>query len=160
MRPHIRQVAIGVGALLVTTIPPTVTTSPALAHDSGILIVPRINDSRPTPRVDAHCEPEYAGSANRRPVLYRPGYNFDPATFSVITKGDNLYVCVQGLSRTPPSATSRDYLAIALDVDHNGGAVPDSEDKVFTIDEAGHLTQYRGTSAGFVPIAGRERGTP
>ena len=155
MRLQIRHVVIGVGALLVTTMLPTVTTAPAVAHDSGVLIVPRINDSRPTPRLDASCEPEYAGPANRRPVLYRPGYNFNPATFSVITKGDYLYVCVQGLSRTPPSATSQDYLAIALDVDHDGGAVPDSEDKVFTIDEAGRLTQYRGTSAGFVPIAGR-----
>ena len=117
--------------------------------------MPRLDPSRPAPNVNASCEPEYRRSSNQRSILYRPAYNWSPATFAIVASADRLYVCIQGLSRKPESSSTRPYLALVFDTGHDGGDAPDRDDLNLSIDEEGRLTEYFGNGVGFVPQESR-----
>jgi hypothetical protein len=131
----------------------TVPSAPASAHGSGVIIVPRQLGGRPDIAVDANCESDYRRSGNSRTILYRPGYDYAPASFSVLTTPFYLYVCVQGLSRTPNGSTTHPYMSLVFDPNHDGGAAPDADDLNLALGENNRMTEYHGNGTGFVPQA-------
>ena len=126
----------------------------ASAHGSGVIIVPRQLDGRPAMHLDGSCEADYHRSGNARTLLYRPGYDWPPASVSLITTATQLWVCVTGLSRRPNGSATAPYLSLVFDPDHSASSAPDSDDLAFAIDENNGLTEYHGNGVGFVPQPG------
>src|SRR3954471_17239698 len=112
-----------------------VSTGPASAHGSGVILVPRQLSGRPDLRLDGSCEPDYPRSGNGRTLLYRPDFEAPPATFALITTADALWVGVRAVTRGPESAAPLPSMPLVSDPRHDGGAAPDLDDVAFALGE-------------------------
>lgn len=123
-----RTILRGVLAALLVTWGVTVLAPPGTAHRGDVLhAVPQAAGSDPL-SLNGSCEPGYWGPANSGVMTYRPRYNWNPATFQVVETPSDVWVCVHGLSRRPPSSTLNDSVTVVIDRDHNASSAPDRDD--------------------------------
>jgi hypothetical protein len=121
----------------------------ATAHSTpNMIFVPRLAADRPTPTVDGSCGRQEYAAARRVSILYRPGVSWEPASVSVVTNQEQLWVCVSGLPRRFPNTVDEPFFSIELDADHDGGRVPGEDDVQLRVAETGPPSALQGDGSG------------
>lgn len=118
----------------------------ALAHGTYFAVAPRLAPGAPVPVFNGVCRPDEYSPSLRYSILYRPRFDWNPATLYLLTTSTDLYVCVSGMPLNLGSSSP--FVSVTVDTRHDGGRVPGTDDLYFILRESGGMEANRGDGAG------------